>query len=118
MMEALAGERAGNVLTVRGRSFQIDSHPVVLAGAREFVSGYEAAIQRLQAALQVAEATIFYRYIHVFADGAWCTNGPDDRMDFLRRYLLQPKAVPRIASPQYGFVDAVAFSEEMLPANA
>jgi hypothetical protein len=41
-----------------------------------------------------------------------------DRVGFLRQYLLQPKPVPRIASPQYGFIDAVAFSDEALPAAA
>jgi hypothetical protein len=29
--------------------------------------------------------------------------------------LLQPKPLPRIATPQYGFVDAVGFSDVPLP---
>jgi hypothetical protein len=41
-----------------------------------------------------------------------------ERMDFLRQYLLSAKPVPRIAAPQYGFVHAVAFSEDALPRTA
>ncbi|HBK05282.1 MAG TPA: hypothetical protein DDZ81_05390 [Acetobacteraceae bacterium] len=44
--------------------------------------------------------------------------GPDDRAAFPRQHLLRPKSLPRIASPQYGFVGAVAFSEEPLPPEA
>jgi hypothetical protein len=36
-------------------------------------------------------------------------------MDFLRQYLLRPKQVQRIASEQYGFIDAVGFSDAPLP---
>lgn len=93
----------------------VSFHPFNLAADRD---PYDAAIGRLRAALQVAESTASYRYMHLFAEGDWCTIGPNDRMSFLRRYLLQPKAVPRIASRQYGFVDAVAFSDEVLPTGA
>lgn len=79
---------------------------------------YEASVRRLRAALEVAEATASYRYLHLFAEGDWCTVGTEDRAAFLRQYLLQPKALPRIASPQYGFVDAVAFSDQPLPVGA
>lgn len=79
---------------------------------------YTNAVTRLRAALQVAEAVGFYRYMHLYSDDVWTTIAPADRMDFLRHYLLQPKPVARIGSPQYGFVDAVAFSDEALPSDA
>jgi hypothetical protein len=93
----------------------VSFHPFNLAAECD---PYDATIRRLRAALEVAEATSCYRYLHLFADRAWCTIGPSDRLAFLRQYLLQPKALPRIASPQYGFVDTVAFSDEELPAGA
>jgi FkbM family methyltransferase len=93
----------------------VSFHPFNLAAECD---PYGAAIRRLRAALEVAEATACYRYLHLFADGGWCTIGPADRLDFFRQYLLRPKPLPRIASPQYGFVDAVAFSDEELPAGA
>jgi hypothetical protein len=37
-------------------------------------------------------------------------------MSFLHEYLLRPKPVPRIATPQYGFIEAVGFSDVALPA--
>ena len=69
-------------------------------------------------ALSAAEALEPYRFIHLYADGAWCTIGPAERMDFLRQYLLNAKPVPRVATPQYGFVHAIAFSDDPLPRNA
>jgi FkbM family methyltransferase len=93
----------------------VSFHPFNLAAGQDY---YEAAVQRLRAALQVAEATASYGYLHLFDEGAWHSVGRRDRVDFLRHYLLQPKSLPRIASPQYGFVDAVAFSEDPLPAGA
>jgi FkbM family methyltransferase len=93
----------------------VSFHPFNLAADRD---PYGAAIHRLRSALQVAEATASYRFLHLFSEGEWRTVGPDERMGFLRQYLLQPKPVPRIASPQWGFVDAVAFSEQALPKGA
>lgn len=93
----------------------VSFHPFNLAAGQ---APYDAAIHRLRAALTVAEATAHYHYMHLFADGAWCTIRPDERMGFMRHYLLQPKPLPRIASSQYGFVDAVAFTEEALPPGA
>jgi len=93
----------------------VSFHPFNLAADRE---PYAAAIHRLRSGLQVAEATASYRFLHLFSEGEWRTVGPDERMGFLRQYLLQPKPVPRIASPQFGFVEAVAFSDQSLPAGA
>lgn len=93
----------------------VSFHPFNLVQGRD---SYANAVTRLRAALQVAEAVSSYRYMHFFTDGGWTTIAPEERMDFLRQYLLKPKPVPRVASPQYGFVDAVGFSEQALPPNA
>ena len=37
-------------------------------------------------------------------------------MIFLREYLLRRKPVPRIGTPQYGFIDAIGFTDVRLPA--
>lgn len=79
---------------------------------------YRNALLRLRYALGAAEALAPYRFMHLYVDGAWCTIGPAERMDFLRQYLLSAKPVPRVATPQYGFVHAIAFSDDMLPRNA
>lgn len=90
----------------------VSFHPFnLVAGA----DAYRTAVLRLRCTMQVAEALAPYRYMHAWSDDGWCTIGPHERMDFLRHYLLAPKPVPRIASPQYGFVHALAFSEERLP---
>jgi FkbM family methyltransferase len=79
---------------------------------------YHNALLRLRCALSAAEALAPYHFIHLYADGGWCTIGPTERMDFLRQYLLSAKPVPRVATPQYGFVHAVAFSDDPLPPGA
>jgi FkbM family methyltransferase len=77
---------------------------------------YMTAVGRLRRALQVAEALAFYRYMYFFEGGRWHCVGQQDRMMFLRHYLLRPKSVPRIASQQYGFIDAFGFADAALPA--
>jgi FkbM family methyltransferase len=79
---------------------------------------YGTALLRLRSALTAAEALACYRFMHLFDDAAWCTIGPADRMDFLRQYLLSAKPVPSVATPQYGFVHAIACSDEQLPPQA
>ena len=76
---------------------------------------YRTELLRLGAAIGAAEALASYRYLHVWSHGAWETIGAADRLEFLRRYLLRAKPVPRIRTPQFGFVDAVAFSDRTLP---
>jgi FkbM family methyltransferase len=93
----------------------VSFHPFNLVAAGD---AYQNALLRLRSALTVAEALASYRFMHLYADEAWCTIGPAERMDFLRQYLLSAKPVPRIATPQYGFVHAIAFSDEALPRNA
>ncbi len=93
----------------------VSFHPFNLVARGD---AYNNALLRLRHALGAAEALASYRFMHLYADEAWCTIGPAERMDFLRQYLLSAKPVPRIATPQYGFVHAIAFSDEMLPRNA
>jgi hypothetical protein len=45
----------------------------------------------------------------------WTRIDKSDRLALLSQYLLKPKPVPRIATPQYGFTDALALSEVALP---
>jgi FkbM family methyltransferase len=76
---------------------------------------YRTELLRLRGMLDAAEALACYRYLHVFSHDAWETVEAHDRLEFLRHYLLRAKPVPRIRTPLYGFVDAMAFSELPLP---
>jgi FkbM family methyltransferase len=76
---------------------------------------YRTELLRLRGMLDAAETLASYRFLHVFWQGAWETVDADDRLEFLRHYLLRAKPVPRIRTPQYGFIDAMAFSELPLP---
>lgn len=93
----------------------VSFHPFNLVAGS---GAYATALLRLRHALTVAETLLPYRFMHLFADTGWCTIGDAERMDFLRQYLLAAKPVARIATPQYGFVHAVAFSEALLPPGA
>ena len=93
----------------------VSFHPFNLVAGTD---AYRNAVIRLRCAFAAAEVLAPYRFMHLFADGGWYTVGPAERMDFLRQYLLSAKPVPRIASPQYGFVHAVAFSDDVLPPDA
>jgi FkbM family methyltransferase len=77
---------------------------------------YLTALTRLRRALQVAEALAFYRHMYFYEDGQWRCIGRSDRMMFFRQYLLRPKPIARIASPQYGLIDAIGFADAPLPA--
>jgi FkbM family methyltransferase len=76
---------------------------------------YRTELVRLRGMLDIAEALAPYRFLHVFSNRGWQTVQADDRLELLRHYLLRAKQIPRIRTPQYGFVDAVAFSELPLP---
>jgi FkbM family methyltransferase len=76
---------------------------------------YRTDLARLRGMLDVAEALASYRFLHIFSNGVWETVEADDRLEFLRHYLLRAKPVPRVRSAQYGFINAVAFSEQPLP---
>ncbi len=94
----------------------VSFHPFNLGAGAD---AYRSALIRLRCSMQAAEALACYRFVHVYSEpDGWCTIGPADRMDFLRQYLLAAKPVPRITSPQYGFVHAIAFSDRALPADA
>jgi FkbM family methyltransferase len=93
----------------------VSFHPFNLVAGTD---AYHNAVLRLRCTFCAAEALASYRYMHLYDNGGWCTIGPAERMDFLRRYLLSAKPVPRIATPQYGFVHAIAFSDDALPHGA
>jgi FkbM family methyltransferase len=76
---------------------------------------YRTELMRLRGMLDVADALESYRFLHMFSDGVWETVEADDRLELLRHYLLRAKPVPRIRTAQYGFIDAVAFSDLPLP---
>ena len=90
----------------------VSFHPFNLVDER---GAWHTELLRLRAMLDVAEALSCYRYTHVFSHGAWDTIGAGERMDFLRHYLMRAKPLPRIRTPQYGFVDAIGFSDQPLP---
>ena len=103
------------LLAERKPWLHVSFHPFnLVAGA----DTYRTTLLRLRCTIQAAEALAAYRYMHAYSDEGWCTIGPAERMDFLRHYLLTAKPVQRIASPQYGFVQAIAFSDEALPGRA
>jgi FkbM family methyltransferase len=93
----------------------VSFHPFNLVDAGD---PYRTELLRLRGMLDVAEALASYRFLHVFSHGVWETVEADDRLEFLRHYLLRVKHVPRIHTPQYGFIDAVAFSAQPLPGSA
>jgi FkbM family methyltransferase len=70
----------------------------------------ETHFLRLRRGLQLAEALQCYPFIYLFQNGAWREITRETYPDFLDDFLLKAKPVPRIASPQYGFVDAAGFS--------
>jgi FkbM family methyltransferase len=90
----------------------ISFHPFNLTHADD---PYRTELRRLRGMLDVAEALAPYRFLHVFSGGAWETVDADDRLEFLRHHLLRAKPVPRIRTAQYGFIEAVAFSDPALP---
>jgi FkbM family methyltransferase len=76
---------------------------------------YRTELLRLRGMLDAAEALAPFRFMHFWSRDRWETIDTGDRLDFLRHYLLRAKPVRRIRTPQYGFIDAVAFSEQPLP---
>ena len=92
---------------------QLSFHPFNIVADGD---SYMTTLVRLRRALEVAEALAFYRYMYFFENGEWRCVGRSDRMMFFRQYLLRPKPVPQIATPQYGFIDAIGFADAPLPA--
>ena len=102
-----------SLLAERRPYLHVSFHPFNLVAGND---EYRNAIARIRHAMTVAEAVACYRFIHLFSNGGWLSIEAADRMDFLRQYLLQRKPVPRVATPQYGFIDAVGFSDRPMPA--
>jgi FkbM family methyltransferase len=83
-------------------------HPFnIVVGADEYAN----AVARLARAMRVAEALACYRHMYCHTSDCWVRVDPADRLDFLRQYLLRPKQLPGIATPQYGFTDEFAFAD-------
>jgi FkbM family methyltransferase len=91
----------------------ISFHPFNIVPAADL---YLRAITRLRIAMQMAEALSCYRFMYFYEQGRWSRIGLEDRMLVFHHYLLQAKRLPRIATAQYGFVDAVGFADDPLPA--
>jgi FkbM family methyltransferase len=81
-------------------------------------SGNATTMLRLRRGMALAAALQFYPYIYLFQAGAWREVTQDGYQNFIDDYLLRPKPVPRIASKQYGFVDAAGFSAVRLDFGA
>lgn len=100
-------------LLARRRPFlHISFHPYnIVLGDDDYLN----QVGRLRRALEVAEAVAPYRHMYFHTEGGWTRIDQRDRMSLFTQYLLKPKPVPRIATPQYGFTDALALSECALP---
>jgi FkbM family methyltransferase len=81
-------------------------HPFNLLAA----SPAETLFLRLRRGLELAAALQFYPYIYLFQNGVWLEVTAVTYLKFIEDYLMKPKRLPRVASPQYGFVDAAGFS--------
>lgn len=100
-------------LLARHRPFlHISFHPYnIVLGTDEYLN----QVVRLRRALAVAEAVAPYRHMYFHTEQGWTRIDRRDRMSLFTQYLLKPKPMPRIATPQYGFTDALALSEVALP---
>jgi FkbM family methyltransferase len=108
--EYLVVPRISSLLAEAKPFLHLSFHPFNLVAA----DAYETTVVRLQGAMRVAEALAAYRYMYFYTRGRWHSIEAADRMIFLREYLLKPKPVPRIATPQYGFIEAVGFADVAL----
>ncbi len=79
---------------------------------------YLTALARIAASIAAAQALAAFPYIYLpkRKGAGWLRIDAANRLEFLVDYLLRPKAVPRVGTEQYGFVDAVGLSWERLPA--
>lgn len=100
-------------LLARHRPFvHLSFHPFnIVRGADEYLN----QVARLRGALAIAEAVAPYRHMYFHTEQGWTRIDKGDRMSLLTQYLLKPKTIPRIATAQYGFTDALALSEVALP---
>ena len=105
------------LLAERRPFLQVSFHPFNIVRA----DPYRTALARLRATIDAAEALAEYPHVYLHGPMAtgregWTRIDVADRPALLRDYLLAGKQVPRIASPQFGFVDAVGFSHVPLTA--
>jgi hypothetical protein len=100
-------------LLERTRPFlHLSFHPFsIVRGTDEYLNH----VARLRAALAIAEAVAPYRHMYFHTELGWTRIDRHDRVTLLAQYLLKPKPVARIATPQYGFTDCLALSEVALP---
>lgn len=100
-------------LLARHRPFvHLSFHPYNIVRGED---PYLNSVARLRAALGVAEAVAPYRHMYFHTGQGWTRIDRGERMALFTQYLLKAKPVPRIASAQYGFTDALALSEVALP---
>lgn len=109
--EYLVLPRIAEQLTHHRPFLHVSFHPFNLVSGK---GDYTDALLRLRSAIQVAEALAAYAYMYCHVEGHWRCIETAERLRFLHEYLLRSKPVPRVGCAQYGFVDAVGFSDRKL----
>ncbi len=69
---------------------------------------------RLRRMLDVVEALRTYDYWYIPTGEGWREVTPAAMPGFLESWLLQPKPIARIATPQYGLIEGLGFSRRRL----
>jgi FkbM family methyltransferase len=105
--------RIAALLAERQPYLHVSFHPFNLVADSD---PYATQLLRLRACLDAAMALASYPFMYAFSDGRWVSFGAADRLDLLRRYLLVPKPVAGIGTPQFGFIDGWTFSPAPIPA--
>ncbi len=111
--EYLVVPALADMLAITRPYLHLSFHPFNLVAGD---NAYLTTALRIRSAMQMAEALEPYSYMYCYANGVWYCIERADRMVFLREYLLRAKPVGRVGSPQYGFVDAIGFTDVKLPA--
>ena len=96
----------------RGLPFlQVSFHPFNLVAEGPAIA---TTLLRLRRMLDVVEALRAYDYWYVPTGEGWREVTPASLPAFVDSWLLQPKPVARIATPQYGFIEGLGFSRRRL----
>ncbi len=90
---------------------QLSFHPFNLVAAGDAVA---TNLLRLRRMVDLVEALRGYDYWYLPMRDGWREVTPEQMPGFLEAYLLQPKAVARIATRQYGFVESMGFARQRL----
>lgn len=90
---------------------QVSFHPFNLVVPDDAVG---TTLLRLRRMIDVVAALRCYPFWYLLGPGGWREITADHFAAFLRDELLNAKPVARIASPQYGLIDGVAFSPRQL----